>query len=358
MNRLLGAAGAILLLGAMLAGPLGAAEPEVREDAPDTYEVVRGDTLWDIAGRFLELPWLWPQVWEVNPQIENPHLIYPGDVIRLTYQDGMPVLSLERGGVGAAALGADVPGDLPTVRLTPQVRREELRSPIPAIPLAAINSFLEGKRVIASSEVADTPYYLGTQKGTLLAAPGDVIYARGNWPGDVSTFEIVRPGAMFVDPVTREEIGIRAERIGEAALLTRDGDKATLRVTGVSEEIRMGDRLMPRPANIVDATFFPEPPASQIDARILEIGEGVAYGGQWDTLILNAGEREGLMPGHLLTVQKPDALVPDRSTGETLIFPGEKYASVLVYRVFERASLALVLSSEGPIRMDDRLVTP
>ena len=347
--------GVILLAQLTGMGTAAAAEAQVREDAPDRYEVVEGDTLWDIAGRFLAEPWLWPQVWEVNPQIENPHLIYPGDVILLSYENGVPVLSLERSGTSPAA---DAPSDLPVVELSPRVRREPLRSAVPAIPLDAVNAFLTAKRVVGSGELDETAYFVGTRNGTLLAGEGDVIFARGQWNDGVSTYEVVRPGSVFLDPDSGEEIGVEAEMIGEATLLSREEDRGVLQVANSTREIRAGDRLLPRETAVIDSTYFPEAPDFQVDARILEIGEGLAYGGENDTLILNVGERDAIAPGHLLTVQKPARVVEDPDTGDDLSFPGEKFGTVLVYRVFENTSLGLVLSSQGPIRMDDRLVTP
>src|SRR5918993_4326109 len=94
---------------------------EMRGDHPDTYVVKRGDTLWDIAGKFLKRPWLWPEIWQANPQIKNPHLIYPGDVISLAYLD--------------------------RVALQPGPRQE---APIGAIPLSDIEPFLKNLRVTDS----------------------------------------------------------------------------------------------------------------------------------------------------------------------------------------------------------------
>ena len=79
----------------------------LRADHPEQYVVVKGDTLWDISARFLEKPWLWPQIWKKNPQVQNPDLIYPGDSIRLTYVDGKPYLTVnEAPNTNQAPVGA------------------------------------------------------------------------------------------------------------------------------------------------------------------------------------------------------------------------------------------------------------
>lgn len=261
-------------------------------------------------------------------------------------------------GAPASAADAAVPQDLPTVRLSPEVRREALTSPEPVIPLRAISAFLEGTRLISAGEARNAPYYLGGAEGHLLVAPGDTIYARGRWKDGVSVYEILRPARPLVDPLSNEEIALRADPVGEATLLSRDGDQATLRVEDAQRELRGGDVLLPRAANELVTTFVPEAPGFPLEARILEIGDGQVYGGQYDTLILNLGRDDGLVAGHLLRVQRPDNLVEDPNAGETLRFAGERLGSVLIYRVFEQASLALVLESEDAIRLDDRLVSP
>lgn len=347
----------LLAAGILCHVSIQAAEPGIREDSPKRYEVQEGDTLWGIAERFLEEPWLWPQLWDANPQIENPHLIYPGDVIGLNFVDGEPVFTLERAGEEGREV-AESP-DLPTVRLSPRIRREPFVSPIPSIPLEAINAFLEENRMVGAAALEVAPAVVGTERGTLLAATGDVIYANGQWDEtNVSTYEIIRPGSVFADPETEEIIGQKAEVVAEATIVSREGNRAVLRVGSTRGEVRMGDRLARRPETRIEAEYFPRPPSFQVEARIVEIGKGLAYGGVNDSLILNVGERDDIEPGHLLTIQKPDRAIPDPESRDTLIFPGEKYATVLIYQVFERSSLALVLSSSGPIRMADRAVTP
>ncbi|MEX2366875.1 MAG: LysM domain-containing protein [Pseudohongiellaceae bacterium] len=339
----------LLVLG--LGFPLSAlaAEIQLREDYPDQYEVVEGDTLWDISGEFLEEPWLWPEIWQDNPQIDNPDLIYPGDVIVLRFVDGSPVLTLQ---------GPENVRNLREVVLSPRVRREPFVSPVSTIPLDAINAFLDKNRIVDSTTLDSSGYFLGTQKGTLLAATGDIIFARGQWSSGISRFEIVREGRIYIDPVTEAEVGVKAELIAEARLVSSEGDQATLRIDKVLQEVRAGDRILARDSAVVDSRYFPRPPDFEVEASILEIGNGLAYGGGNDTLILNVGSNQNLQAGHLLTVQKPDQQVRDDQQGETLVFAGEKFASVLIYRVFENASLGLVLNSNGPIRMNDKLVTP
>lgn len=137
---------ALLLAAALMPAVATADSVTLKANYPDRYIVQKGDTLWDISGRFLNEPWLWPQVWEANPQIENPHLIYPGDEITLRYRDGRPVVMV----------GRRVPSG--TVRLSPQVRALELDTAIPTIPIDIIQQFLSRPRVVTESQIDDAPY--------------------------------------------------------------------------------------------------------------------------------------------------------------------------------------------------------
>jgi hypothetical protein len=364
----------LLALVGMLAGSsVTAAEVSVRADSPDTYTVVRGDTLWDIAGQFLEEPWLWPQVWQINPQIENPDLIYPGDVIELVYgANGNPVLRLSRS-VESTPGAVDASG-IRTIKLTPRVRREAILSPVPAIPLDRISAYLSDNTVVDPAAFESAPYLLGEREGRTLADKGSEVYARGQWTDDVITYDIVRPGNQLVDPDTGAVLGLEAISVGRAAISRYNGSEALMNITDMRQEIRVGDRLIPRDGIQLDSRFMPTPPPFEVDAAIVAIGSGKSIGGNYDTLIMNVGRDDGIDVGHLLTVQEPPVLVED-SLGEQsdwvktkqvlgfdashkVEFPGENIATVLVYRVLDNASLGIVLKSDDAIRLNDRLVTP
>jgi len=137
------------------------AESSVRDDNPGQYTVVRGDTLWDISERFLSRPWLWPEIWHVNPQIENPHLIYPGDRISLTYVNGKPRLQLIR--AGGTTVSTNRAG----------------HSPIAGFPQEAINQFMVEPRVVTSEQLRTAPYVVSAEEGRLISAAGSKVYVRG-----------------------------------------------------------------------------------------------------------------------------------------------------------------------------------
>lgn len=366
----------LMLLALFLGSQLAlAAEVGIREDSPSRYTVVQGDTLWDIAGQFLEEPWLWPQVWQINPQIENPDLIYPGDVIELSYDaNGDPVLRLSRGDSPEAVAPAAGSAGLPTIRLSPEVRRDAILSPIPAIPLDRISAFLSDNSVISEQEFVTAPYLLAEANGHALIGNGDEVFARGAWTGNVLAYDIVRRGRDLVDPDTGELIGVEALTVGAAELTSVNGDRGTMQVTQSNVEIKPGDRLIPRQTSMIEARYMPTPPPFAVDAAIVSIGTGREIGGLYDSLIINVGEAAGIEPGHLLVVREPPEIVRDthgelnvwqrfrtafgRNVGDRLEFPGATVATVLVYRVFEDTSMALVLKSSDAIRLNDRVLTP
>ena len=371
-------AGAILVAGVEAAEQAGAIA--VRPDSPQNYTVQQGDTLWDIAGRFLEQPWLWPQVWQVNPQIQNPDLIYPGDTISLSYQNGQPVLSLNRNGDAPGVANAALPSLPPsaagirTERRSPEIRRETLLSPIPAIPLERVFAFLSKSSVVDASSFDNAPYLLGEREGRTLFSKGDEVFARGEWDPNLVTYDIVREGRQFKDPDTGEVLGVESIVIGSATIDSYNGDRAIMEINSILQEARVGDRLLPTQALDIDSSYMPKPPAFDVDAAIASIGDGRSLGGQYDTLVLNQGSGIGLQAGHLLVVQKPAVVVEDEvgkrsafqslrravglGSGRRVEYPGENIATVLIYRVYEHASLGLVLSARQSISLDDRLVKP
>lgn len=362
---------AALLLGS---GLVQAAEVEIRADSPTSYTVRDGDTLWDIADRFLEEPWLWPEVWQVNPQIRNPDLIYPGDQIELVYEGGAPVLRLSRapdqaGGTAPSPAAAA----LPTVRLSPELRRDAILSPIPAIPMERISAYLSDNSVVAQQDFDAAPYLLAEAEGHALISAGDEVFARGVWSPDVLSYDIVRRGRELRDPDTGKTVGLEALALGVAELVRVNGDRGVLRVSRSTLEIKPGDRLIPRHNAVLESRYLPAPPDFMVDAAIVSIGSGRVVGGLYDSLIINVGALHGMKPGQLLAVREPPASVRDlhgpRGAWQTLKravgqgasehqFPGKEVGTVLVYRVFDNSSLALVLRSSDAIRIDDRVLTP
>lgn len=323
-----------------------AEEVVLNDSHPDSHTVVKGDTLWDISERFLQNPWMWPEIWHANPQIDNPHLIYPGDVIRLIYLDGKPRLIVERGEGGR------------TFKLSPSVRIEPLGDAIPAIPLDAINNFLSRSRVVLNGELDSAPYVLmGAEKHIVLGA-GDQLYARGSFDGDEKVYGVYRRGQKFIDPDTNEVLGIQALDIGTVKLDNQDSGVATLSVNRTTQEIRLGDRLLPSEERAIDSTFFPSAPQNEIEGSVIAVEGGLTQVGSLDVVALNRGERDGLVIGNVMAIYKNGGKVRDRIKGDVVSLPDEKAGILMVFRTFERMSYALVLEATRPLAVKDKVRNP
>lgn len=319
------------------------AQSPLNDQVPDEYVVKRGDTLWDISGLFLRNPWMWPEIWHVNPQISNPHLIYPGDVIRLIYIDGQPRLTVNRGR---------------DVHLSPEIRELPHADAIPAIPLDAINNFLSRTRVVEPGELEAAPYVLAGTDRRILTGLGDDLYARGELPDGIPTFGLYRKGDNYVDPETGELLGIQAEDVGSARLKAVEGEIATLGASRSTREIRPGDRLLPHEERRIAANFYPSEPAMDVEGQIIGVEGGVTQVGRLSVVALNRGERDGMIEGNVLAIYKRGESVIDRVREERVTLPAERAGMLMVFRTFEKMSFALVLEADRPLSVGDLLRMP
>jgi len=319
----------------------------LKEDHPDRYVVVKGDTLWDISARFLETPWRWPEVWSFNPQIKNPHLIYPGDVVSLVYDEfGKPMLKVERG--------------QPTLKMAPQVRAERVDAPIQTIPLNAIQQFLGQPRVITDREIKNSAYIIATEDARLIAGEGDTIYVRGIIESDDVKYSILRIGKTYKDPDTKKKLGYEAIHVADA-FVKEFGDPATLVLSDSLRETMVGDRVVPLRPDSIDQTFIPHAPEIPVDGKIISIVDGVARVGRYQTIVINRGEREGIETGHVLAVYQSGGTVRDRSKGAVsskVTLPDIKAGIILVIRAYEKVSYALVMESEFDMKLYDFVRNP
>lgn len=333
---------ALLLLSV---GGLVYAQVELRDGHPDRYTVVKGDTLWDISARFLRSPWKWPQIWYANPQVENPHLIYPGDVLRLVYVDGQPRLTLERGSRD--------------VKLSPQVRSTVLMEAIPPIPLEALNSFLLANRIIENAEQFQrAPYIVAGDAGRVISGQDDRVYARGTFPTNDLVYGIYRQGRTYVDPHTGEVLGINADDIGSAQRLDHEQDITTLRVTRSSQEVRIADRLFSTEQHMLHSSFVPSEPAIPVEGVILDVPRGVTQIGLYDVVTLNKGRRDGLSEGNVLAIYKTGETVRDLVKGDQVKMPDERAGLLMVFRTYDKLSYALVLQATRQMAVLDKVRNP
>jgi len=351
---------ALAIVVSMAAVPLFAAEV-LREDHPDRYQVKEGDTLWEIASMFLTDAWMWPEIWHVNPDIENPHLIYPGDEIILKYVDGEPRLSLQRGQESRTVSLSPVQpvrsGDR-LEKLEPRIRVSPLVSAIPAIPLDAIASMLTTGRIVEQDTLALAPHILAGTADRLIFGPGDQFYARGNWDNETVVYGIFREGHVYQDPDTREVLGFEAREVGLARLVSSDGNLRTFMMLSVKEDVRLGDRLMPTEERRVESTFYPKPPSEQIEGVIMTVLGGVTQVGRNDVIVLNRGTEHGLEVGNVLAIHKRGSVARDRFTRELVRLPSERAGILMVFRNFDKMSYGLVLQTEEPLRVGDVVINP
>ncbi|WJW75620.1 LysM peptidoglycan-binding domain-containing protein [Thiohalobacter sp. IOR34] len=320
-------------------------EIALNPDHPERYVVVPGDTLWDISARFLRDPWLWPEVWYANPQIENPHLIYPGDVIRLVYVDGRPQLRVERG--------------RPTVKLSPHARVTRIDQAIPTIPIDAIRQFLTQPLVVSEETLKAAPYVLDSPDEHIVTGAGDRIYVRGISSNAYGRYNLFRPGEPFTDPETGELLGHEAVYVGDARV-QRFGDPATLTLTRTSREVNIGDRLMPVEEDEIHLSFLPHPPQPGLRGQIISVLDGVSQIGQYQVVVINRGKREGMEVGHVLRVMQAGETIRDRIAGgkEKVRLPDEEAGLMLVFRTFDKVSFGLIMEATRPIHVLDIVTTP
>lgn len=315
-------------------------------DSPDRYVVKEGDTLWDIASLFLDEPWRWPEIWERNPQVENPDLIYPGDVLSLVYVNGSPRIMLER-------------GERQVVRLSPEVRESPLLSPIPVIPRQALNGFLAQNRIVDRAVFEASPYILSSTTDNLIMGAGHEIYVRGQWSSNINQYEVFRLGPAYIEAGSKEVLGQEAIHLGAINILADEGDglKRAM-ILSSDEELKAGDRLLPRESNPIDPSFFPTSPAEAVEGQIIGLLGKESQAAQFDTVVLNRGARDGLRVGDVLTIERTATPVRDPVTRKSVALPASEIGIVMTYRTFEKMSYGVILSLTQPAAVGDVLSAP
>ena len=326
----------------LVASPAWSEDRLLRDSAPQEYVVVKGDTLWHIAGRFLKSPWKWPEVWGINPQVDNPHLIYPGDVIYLTWVNGKPRLGVRRDS-----------GIYPRARVSP------LDQAIPAIPLRDIISFLNENRVLSEDLLKQAPYVLGGQNARIITGAGDRIYARGTLLEDQRRQGIYRATNEYVDPDTKEFLGFELSNIAEADVTKQSaGDVLTLDIRKSHEEVRILDRVVPTEEARIQSIFYPAASPAGVTGKVISVLSGVRDAGQFNVVALNRGAREGLEAGHVFAIYRKGELIKDPVKKETIQLPAERSGELMVFKVFEKVSYGLIMQSANVVSIGDEVREP
>ena len=381
-----------VVAGFVVAVAVFAADVVLRDDHPDIYVVQKGDTLWDISARFLKAPWLWPEIWQANPQVENPHLIYPGDRLTLVYQDGRPVVRQDDFG--------------------PRVRREKLEEAITTVALSDVQAFLEKPRILDISEIDGMPYVVALEENRLRSTTGQIAYVRGLDVAPGTTVFILRPTFAYYD-VSRPDDDRREQRrpnrtrewnstrgryeprlwdesvmegwrrrkgeyLGHEVLevgvgeVLRGGDPHTVLVQYGDFEIKKGDLVSLTPPDPFDLTFYPRASDSiPENMRVLSFTDALAVVGPKQVVALNKGAREGVENGHVYAIFQPGAFIRDevkhpvgeyegvfrRRHGEVEL-PEEFVGHVMVFRTFDKVSYGLVMDGIRPVHLNDVLRPP
>ena len=334
----------VLLLSSALIAPLALADDLLRAQHPDSYTVVKGDTLWDISGRFLRSPWRWPEIWHVNQQIANPHLIYPGDVLELVYINGKPQLRLRRG----------------PLKLSPTVRSTPWDGAIPTIPIDAIGPFLTRPYVLTQEQIDDAPYIVDFADEHILGGAGQKAYVRRIDDTTSLKYEIVRPGGPYKDYDTGEVLGFEARYIGTSEL-QRTGDPATIFINSTQLESIISDRVIPATEEKATANFMPRAPESDINGSIISLLDGVTQIGQYNIVVIDRGAADGLEPGMVLRVDQRGEEIRDivsRRYSAKVRLPDEEAGLMMVFRTFERVSFGLIMHAMRPIHLGDKVLNP
>lgn len=314
----------------------------LQDNHPKSYTVVKGDTLWDISGMFLKSPWKWPQLWGYNQQIDNPHLIYPGDILTLKWVNGQPRLMVNDG----------------ILRLSPRAKVSPLKDAIPAIPLKDIISFLSDNIVLDSDELIKAPYIVGSADNRIVAGAGDRVYARGELVEDHARQNIYRPSREYVDPESGESLGYELFKIGEGVIHARSEGIITMDLRKTNEEIGSLDRVYPTQTGKIQSIFYPSAATDEIDGVILSVLRGVRQAGQYDVVAISKGIRDGLAPGHVLTIFKAGERLKDPLTRELLVLPSEKSGQMMIFKAYEKVSYALILNATNIVSVGDEVRNP
>ena len=360
----------------------GVALSELAPNAPDSYTVKRGDTLWAISGLFLKSPWRWPELWGMNlDDIRNPHRIYPGQTLYLDKSNGRATLRSRR------AVDGGIPTD--TVRVSPRTRSESLSdASIPALSLSVIEPFLSEAMIVDEASFSVAPRVVGIREGRVMLSLGDRGYARSTYSTSGSTtqplsdakgqpldYRIFRNATPLKDPTTQQILGFEAQYVGRAELvrgesvvqnMDKDGKlqsevvPATIDIVGTKEEILVGDRLVPEPPREL-LSYVPRAPNTAISGQVVSVyGSAVANAAANQIVVVNRGAKDGLERGHVMALVTDGARVIDKtdSTRPLIKLPNERNGLMMVFRTFDNLSYALILEVTMGVRVGDRFVNP
>jgi LysM repeat protein len=338
--------------------PVAEKNIRVKETYPRQYTVKKGDTLWDISSLFLQDPWYWPEIWQKNPQLQNPHLIYPGDVLTLVYVEGQPQIRVNV--AQRKAIEQQGTSTLPVVKLSPGVRSAPLEASIPSIPGDAIRQFLSKPRVVTKEQLESAPRIIGSEDDHLILGSGSHVYIRGEIDKERVRFSVFNPGDALRDPQSDDILGYEAKYAGEVRITEYD-DPASGDLTFTEREVLIGDRLLPEDKSKLENLYFPRIPDRDVKGQIISLYDAIFGVAQYQIVVINKGERDGMEVGYLLATYTQGTLVQDpydKQRSELVKLPDERSGLIMIFKTFDRVSYALTMESKRVIHSNDFVLTP
>ncbi len=364
-----------LIVSLLISFNVWADEVQINPSHPEQYTVLKGDTLWDISGKFLTHPWQWPELWSRNAQIKNPHLLYPGDTLYFSMVDGKPQLSLSRNELPQIQAKPNSPCVLREEdykqgrkefavaedgKVLPCIRETDLKQAIKLIPTESIASYLSSPKAVNEHELNNAPYVVDFAGEHLIVGTGDRVYVRSITEPNNRSFTIYRAGSVYISPDNDEVLGYEAQYIADASL-QQPGDPATLIITRAAGEIRIGDRIMPNAEQDIALSYFPRPPEQSVKGSIISVLGGVSQIGQYNVVVIDKGTADGLLAGHELDIYQRGDIVRDAYSpvkNDRVNLPDEVAGTLMIFRPFERISYALVMKATQTLHVLDKVKTP
>lgn len=333
----------------------------LKKNAAPIYVVRKGDTLWDISGRFLKQPWRWREIWAGNRYIKNPNLIYPGDRLLLCSYNNKPLIGKDEGdGCEGIIKRRTVPGASAPVA---QVRVESLNNSIPAIPLSDIEKWLDHADIVAADSITHTPYIIGIADGRIIAGAHQNVYARGNGiqiGEKYSVYRVSQPYMLTNLQGEQYNAGVEITEVASGVATKQDNDIATIEISkSFNNEILQGDLVLPAYESDLPSLFFPVEEHTVVPGgQVLRVQGSIGDAAKRSVVTINRGTLEGAKVGHVFNVAQHGVAAKDPRTGEMVTLPNEKVGSIMVFKTFDHLSYGYVLESELPIKVGAVLTAP
>ena len=329
-------------------------QPTIKADAPNRYVVKKGDTLWDISGKYLDAPHRWREIWATNRQIKNPHLIYPNDILILCIIKGQTLVGVDTG-EGCAGIERQMTEPVAEVTIN------SYENSIPAIPLGSIRHWLDRSIIVHPNDFKTTPYILASRQGNLITATGNKVYAKGALLAPGQSYGIYREGKPYIDQRTGMIMGLEVTQVATATVtsVTADGVSSLQITNNYGSEVREGDRVFIEVDAPIPSVFYPAPASVNRGGMIARVMGSIGAAAKDSVVAVNLGATDGAQPGHVLDVYKKGALIRDVYDKDMPVrLPSELLGQVIIFKTFDYISYAYVLSAEEPLNVGDYLVAP